>query len=297
MQSIHQVLSDCPACHVEAALVELYDPQQRVGVALEARCRLCGYEAEYGELRREGDRFTSVFEVMEALNRWSGEDGEEDVRQFTAANFQGLTPEQVAERVIAGLTVETGFDVIAWLFPNAGAMATEAAPRREEAVPRREDAQRWQMRPPERKPGAVISPTINRIRHTPTMSADLPVSPVELHPDAEGKALISVMMADGIAHPSERRWIEAYLRKSNQEMPPESEWRVWRPPETGFVKDPVAVVEAMRRVAMANGEIDGSEVRVIREYARAWQVPFSPKSLPRGGMLQEIRSALWGWFD
>ena len=48
--------------------------------------------------------------------------------------------------------------------------------------------------------------------------------------------------------------------------------RVWRPNEVGTVPDPDATLAWMRRIALADGEADPSEVRLLRAYARAWRV-------------------------
>ena len=78
---------------------------------------------------------------------------------------------------------------------------------------------------------------------------------------------------------------------------PEAEWRVYRPQEAGNPKDAAAIVAGMRRVAMSDGVVDGSEVRVIREYARAWQIPFDARTMPRGGTFEEIRRAIMDWLS
>ncbi len=48
--------------------------------------------------------------------------------------------------------------------------------------------------------------------------------------------------------------------------------RVWRPNEVGSVPDPAGTLAWMRRIALADGEADPSEVRLLRAYARAWRV-------------------------
>lgn len=303
MRSAQPVLSACPSCKVEAALLELFDPEQRVGVALESQCRLCGYQAELGEVKQPGAQFGSVFEVMAALDRWAEEDREEDVRAFTIHNFQGMTPEQVADRILAGLPVETGFDVIAWLFPSS-AMAMGAGERREPRPPEperppgmRPALQKLSLQKPDPGEPAPIRPQDLRIRHTRSADADAPPPPTAIDPLAPARALVSVMMADGQPHPAERRAVEALLKAGEHPALPEAEWRVYRPQEAGNPKDAAAIVAGMRRVAMSDGVVDGSEVRVIREYARAWQIPFDARTMPRGGTFEEIRRAIMDWLS
>lgn len=278
--------------------MELYDTGQQVGAALEARCRLCSYYAELGEEREQGARFESVFEVMAALDRWAEQDGEEDVRTFTAANFQGLAPEQVAERILAGLPVETGFDVIAWFFPNAGvgAVAT-AAEGTEEAAALRPPRASQQPAPGVGLEKKSIAPMNFPIRMTRTADPERSLGPPPADPMADGCALVAVVMADGVVTPAERKLLERLSQELEAPLPPEGSWRVWRPQELGIPRDPPVLLKAMRRLAMADGDVDGSEVRVIREYARAWQLPFDEHSLPRGGTLSELRRTLATWWE
>src|SRR4051812_4277096 len=87
----YQVLSDCPRCRVEAALVELMEA--RVSVPITGRCRLCGYATDLGDVVAIGQSFGDPDEVIDALERWAVEDGEPDVAVFALANFNGATPD------------------------------------------------------------------------------------------------------------------------------------------------------------------------------------------------------------
>lgn len=299
MRSAQPVLSACPSCRVEAALLELFDPEQRVGVALESACRLCGYRTELGEVRDPGARFGSVFEVMAALDRWAEEEREEDVRSFTAHNFQGLTPEQVAERILAGQPVETGFDVIAWLFPGAAMAAGAGREEKPRAVPDRPPGMRLVLEKGSEpgRPPVPIQPPTPIIRHTRSADPDALRPPPPVDPLAPARALVSVMMADGAAAPAERRAVERLLKAGGHPAIPEEAWRVYRPLEVGAPADPAQIVAGMRQVAMSDGVVDGSELRVIREYARAWQVPFDERAMPRGGAFEEIRRSIMEWLS
>lgn len=253
-----------------------------MGVALEARCRLCLYSAELGEVSHPGLHFESIFEVMAALDRWAQEEGEDDVRVFSSTNFQGLSPEQVAERILAGRTIETGFDAIAWLFPNAGAGAAIERPT---------------PPPPGMRPTTprILAPSAPVIRHTRSADPDAPAPPPPPDPLAAARALVSVMMADGHIHPAEQKAVQRYLLQNELPELPQTDWRVYRPQEAGNPKDAASILAAMRKVAMSDGVVDGSELRVLKEYARAWQVPFDAHSLPKGGTFEEIRRTLHAW--
>lgn len=269
MRGASQVLSDCPHCKVEAALVELIEPSLRVGVALEGRCRLCGYTTELGEVTQLGRPFYVEAEVIEALGRWAVEEGEGDVVLFAQANFNGRTPSIIARGVLAGERIDTGFDVIAWLFPalqgGGRGIEDEERPRQRvgEAAPR-----------PEREPVVAV-------RRTVTWDGDPGVPTAD--PRDIGRALASIMLADGVIHPAERRFLEVVMAKLGAPPLAETDLRVWRPTEIGPVADPKALLDAMRRLALCDGEADDSERRVILEFARAWRlaVPADPLPDPR----------------
>lgn len=288
MRGPTQVLSDCPHCRVESALVELIDPTERVGVAIEARCRLCGYATELGEVVQLGQPFVDADEVIEALAAWAAEEHEPDVHVFAEANFNGRDPHGIARAVLAGERVDTGFDVIAWLFP-----ATQGSGRRgddEEArpAPRFGPATRSALglggprgaRPPSGGP-------------PPAVVAEAPAAPKRAaDPHAIARALASVMLADGRIRPAERRFLDEAVKRFGGAPLEDADLRVWRPTELGDVPDPKAVIAAMRALALCDHEADGSERRVLEEYARAWQVPLPADPLPRPGAMAELGRAL-----
>ncbi|MFN7144415.1 MAG: hypothetical protein ACK4YP_11605 [Myxococcota bacterium] len=102
MRGATQVLSDCPHCRVESALVDLVNPHERVGVAIEGRCRLCGYATELGEVVQLGRPFVEEADVVEALARWAAADGESDVVVVGRADFPRRGPAALAPAVLAG---------------------------------------------------------------------------------------------------------------------------------------------------------------------------------------------------
>ncbi len=273
MRGATQVLSDCPHCRVESALVELLDPSERIGVALEGRCRLCGYTTELGEVVRFGQPFVDEAEVIEALTRWAAEESERDVHVFAVANFNGWDPAAIARGVLAGERVETGFDVIAWLFPamqGGRAGDDEVAPGlRVGGVPGGEVL-------PGGPGGTPLAGRYGAAPRPRKMEPEPPPTPARApvaDPRDVGRALASVMLADGQIRPAEKRFLDAALQRLGAPPLPDEDLRVWRPNELGPVADPVAVLEAMRRLALCDHEADGSELRVLAEYARAWNVP------------------------
>lgn len=277
-----QVLSDCPCCRVESALVELVDPSRRVGVAVESRCRLCGFRAELGETVAPAARFVRPDDVVAALARWSIEEGEPDLLLFAQANFNGRSPAQIAEAVLRRERVDTGFEVIAYLFPGAGgggAVSSEAL---------RPDALGEGLRRGPVPPSSPI-PSVER-------AVEPPPAPPPVDPRTVARALVSVMLADGEIRPKERSFIEQFLQKTGQSPLRDDELRVWRPFELGPPPDPAGLLTAMRACALIDNEADGTEVRVLKEYARAWRLPLADDDLPRSGAMHTLGRIFSSWF-
>ncbi len=298
MRGATQVLSDCPHCRVESALAELLDPSERVGVTLEGRCRLCGYATELGEVVRFGQPFVDADEVVEALARWAAEDGEADVRVFAVANFNGRDASAVARAVLAGERVDTGFDVIAWLFPGLQGGRRPDDDERPKARLGPVLAAVPEITPVPGGPGGAGPLLAGRYGAAPrpsnvaTPATRGPTSPTD--PRDIGRALASVMMADGRIRPAEQRFLDAALARLG--LPPldPADLRVWRPTELGPVPDPAGLLETMRLLSLCDHEVDGSEQRVLQEFARAWRVPLRAAPLPRSGAMYELGRALRG---
>lgn len=240
---------------------------------------MCAYSTELGEVTNLGRPFHDEADVLDALSAWAREDGEPDVGVFAAANFNGRTPAAIARALLAGERVDTGFDVIAWLFPSlqgGGSAATDERPRQKvgEATPRSD------------------SPPVVLLRQTISYD-DADRAPVA-DPRDIGRALASVMLADGVIHPDERRFLDTVMEQLGAPPLAEQDLRVWRPPELGPIADPVTLLRAMRRLALADQEADDSERRVIAEYARSWRVPLPADPLPDPRPIPRLLRALHG---
>ena len=281
MRGPFQILSDCPACLVEASLIELIDPDDRIGVALESECRLCLHRLELGVVVREGRRFHAPEDALRALSRWAREDGEE-VAHFTLTNFGGDTPDEVAAALVARERVETGFDVVAFLFPGSSGGPSGTRPEPDDA--------------PNPEPRTSVSPPPLRASRTLTpvdsgdASAPAPARPWD--PRDAGRALATIVVADGDHHPAELRFLAAWA--SAQGSPPvdPADLRVWRPHELGTPPEPAALLDAMRRCALSDNEADGTEIRLLEEYARAWGVPLDRARLHAPSAIGAFWSAL-----
>ncbi|MSQ02602.1 MAG: TerB family tellurite resistance protein [Myxococcales bacterium] len=282
MSGALQVLTDCPHCHVESALVELVDSVARLHLA---RCRLCGLELSEGEELRAGARFASQDDVRSALRAWADDEGE-DLAVFVSANFAAGTVDAVCSEVLGGQVVRTSFDVIAWLFKNrmAGAVAL-GAPMRESTPGLRPSGDGGE--PP------VTPPLRPDVRGAAAPSSSAPVR----DPRATTLALVATALADGRVAPEERALVERLCASLGAPLPRADDWRAWRPNEVGVPPDPVATVEGMRRVALADRIADLGEERVIREFARTWRVPLPDPVLPPVTAPQKLAAAWLGLFS
>lgn len=242
MSDAFEILSDCATCLVEGAVVELLDPNRAAGVAVVARCRLCGREDRLGAEARPGQPPTTVEEAMAALSRWAAEDGETDVARFCEGGFAGRDLAEVCARLVARQPVETNFDVMAWLFGGmsggGGAEPARASPSPQPSAPSAE---------PDPSP---------------------PAPPFHL-----GRALASVLLADGRASLAERSYVDRALAAAGQPPLAPEDLRVWRPLELGRPEDPGPVVALLAGLAWADGQRDETEWRVVREFSRAWAYP------------------------
>jgi len=241
MADAFEILSDCPVCKVEGAVVELVDPGRASGVAVTARCRLCLREERLGRLVAEGSAPRDLEAARAALARWAREEGEPDLERFCEGSM-GLGADEVALRLVRGEAISTNFDVLAWLFGGMSAGAAEAPARAPTAPPIPDEI-------PEPAP-----------------------SPVSFRP---ARALASVLLADGRVRPAERALADRMLQRAGFPPIQPEDLRVWRPAELGAPPDPGPWVEALIRLVWADGQRDESEWRVLREIARAWSYPMA----------------------
>lgn len=265
------ILADCPHCRVQAAVVELHE----AGAGLvEARCRLCGHRSERGVTVVAAAAFADPTDVLDALARWAAEEGDDDLERFCQANFAGATSFEVVERVLAREPVETGFDVMSFLFPG---IAAGAAVPREVVV----------------RPGrALTHHGLGEEAPAPAPVVDRPARAWD--PFDAARALTSVMVADGVVRPAEERAVTRALQTLRAPPVGPEARRVWRPGELGPPPDPAALLALCRDVALADGEIDPTEVRLLEEYARAWEVPLNRAGLSRPTLLERVDRTIRG---
>ena len=291
-----EVRVDCTACRVEAARVETWDTESatcRLGIAESSRCRMCGAAGE-GRLSYLGSiapgegcpgcgaeldqdicdahrcpfcgttasfeetgvprRFEEAESVEVALTNWAREEGLLSTAELLEAFFAYESSEEVFAAMKRGERVETTFDVADYLFSSgASGGASNDGP--------------VSIRIP--SDGAEAAPVT--LRTYPRGS--LPPPPCS--PRDELLALASVAAADGEANVDDLGVLSRAANKRSLKPLTSDEIRVWRPneilPPPGLV-DRERLLEEMLQMAWADGQIDESELRVIRGFARSWGI-------------------------
>lgn len=301
MSDAFQVLEDCPDCRVEGAVVALVDPDEAQGLSLSARCRLCGRRERMGRLRRAGQVFRSSADVITALVRWAEQEGQADVALFCAINMDGLRPEQVAQRVLRKERVATSFDVVAFLFPGMAAAMGGADPEDDPFAPTRStDAlpRGWPDQPePDGQAPDAPGQESGRLDDglpdgwpDPVADPSAAAEPADDSTRTAVRALAAVILADGLVSPREKRMLERICARAGYPPPSDADLRAWRPGELDLPENPEAVLDAMVALAHVDRQRDGSEWRVVREFARAWGYPLA--DLERRGQRAQAESSL-----
>jgi len=251
---------------------------------LDSTCSRCGIAASEEEIR-PGQRFAAVTDLEDALRRWAREEGHDSTEQFVTSSFLDGETSQIYRRIRENDRVETNFDVLAFLFPElavASAVPSEAA-EGGEGIETRSDP------PGERPERSVASEATPTPRMPPTDPGDdhVPDDPVGVPPTDTGETirsepwasmlpLVSVMVADGRVHPAEEAFLQRFLAANQCPPIPAELMRVHRPGAVPVPPDPLArerMLEAMVHLVHVDRLRDGTEFRVVEEFARAWDVP------------------------
>lgn len=285
-----EVRVDCPSCSVEGARVETWDSDVascRLGVPESVRCRLCGHTAQgrvislenvapgdgcpgcgtpLDDAVREARRCSACgtqavlddrapalsFADQDALDRaldaWAREEGLGSVQGLIDAYFVLLSSTEVFAALVRGERVETTFDVADYLFSGGGVAGAKAG---EPAIVRPDEAPYTQRVP---QPASVRKVG---------------------GPREELLAIASVAAADGEASPDDHAVLaRAAQKRGIPQLGPE-DIRVWRPNEIDpppTLVDRERVLEEMFQMGWADGQMDESEMRVIRDFSRAWGI-------------------------
>lgn len=256
-------LADCPVCRVQGAVVETWDvvdAAEREGddepLASLSRCRMCGRTLENGVETQPARSLAQIRDVDEALAAWAKEEGCASGAELVQSSFVLADVGKVHAALIMGESIETSFDVMGYLFSHMGGGG----------------------------PGVEGDdvPLVDAQLRGPDEALTIP-GERGLDPRNELLALASVAAADGKVVPVERAFLDALAKARGMERLSNEELRVFRPDEAGPVGtllDRERVLEKMIEVAFLDAissplegvQIDDSEVRVIRTYARAWGV-------------------------
>lgn len=257
-------LADCPVCRVQGAVVETWDvvdagerdPDEDEPVASQSRCRMCGRTLENGVETQPARSLAQLRDVDEALDAWAKEEGCASGAELVQSSFVLADVGKVHAALILGEPIETSFDVMGYLFSHMGGGG----------------------------PGVESDdmPFVDAVLRGPDEALTIP-GERGLDPRNELLALASVAAADGKVVPVERAFLDAIAKARGVDRLSNDELRVFRADEVGPVGsllDRERVLEKMIEVAFLDAissplegvQIDDSEVRVIRAYARAWGV-------------------------
>ena len=191
----------------------------------------------------QGGSWGSPVEALESLRLWAESEGSQDVNLFCESNLGGLSPEEVAQRLCTKQSIPSSFDVLAFLFPGMAGSGISVTIDHE--------------------PQPLGDPldTEERNAYAPPDQTDIPVA---------ARALAAVMLADGQVQDKERRVLDDLLQQFGEEPLTDPDLQQWLPVDLPIPKNPEALVRAMMEVAFADGELDETEWRVVREFARYW---------------------------
>ncbi len=283
---------ECPACAEQLGDGEL----------AESRCEQCGTAAREREVRA-GEVFDSEQELRAAMGRWGSQEGHTSVDEFAEACFLDERVDRVYERMRDGEVVETNFDVLAFLFPEMAMAAAIPDDVADAPVPG-EPPPRAVPRPPPVEPRRATPPPPSTSGPVAADETPTIIEPAEAAPKPDPAAeflgkpwaallpLVSVMVADGRVHPAEEAFLQRFLQANRCPAIPSEHVRVHRPEVVPVPPDPrtrARMVEAMVHLVHVDRLRDGSEFRVVEEFARAWGV--DPTAVARWDTLYRKRHA------
>jgi hypothetical protein len=212
--------------------------------------------------------------LARVLGAWAVEEGLATEDELVDACFVLTTPESILAALARGEVVETTFDVIDYLFSSGhgqgGAPAVEPDARKKEhegekAGRRVESPAPLPAFPPSHEPD---------LRGPPSVAAPASIRRFG-GPRDELLALASVAASDGVASEEDLEVLaQAAAARGIYPLPLE-DIRVRRPGEIDpppTLTQREKLLEEMFHLAWSDDELDESEVRVVREFARAWGV-------------------------
>jgi predicted RNA-binding Zn-ribbon protein involved in translation (DUF1610 family) len=226
----------CPACGADL------DDESRAA----NRCPMCGASAALVETA-PARALAGAAELEAGLQAWAREEGLSSARELLESAFVLGTIEAVHAALVRGERIETTFDVADLLFGSGsgGGGGDAIAVERDEKPP---STQRMRPPPSIRRYGGALDELL---------------------------ALASVAAADGEANAGDLGALERAAQARGLPPLPLHEVRVRRPGEIDpppTLLDRERVLEEMFQMAWADGQMDESELKVIREYSRVWGI-------------------------
>lgn len=233
-----EIRVDCTTCKVpiEGSRIESWDEDELVA----SECRICG---------PNGAPPASRDEARAVLDAWARAEGLAGANELVEAYFVLPTLDAVLDAWSRGERVETTFDVADYLFSGGGAGGTAGEP----AVMRAEE---------EKPPSTVRLPQPASIKRYGTAYDEL-------------LAIAAIAAADGDAGPDDIAFLARAAEK--RAIPPLAADRIHvrRPTEIDpppTLVDRERVLEEMFQMAWSDGQMDESELRVIRGFSMAWGI-------------------------
>lgn len=234
LPSVAAVPGRCPACKEPLA----------PDATETRRCAGCGLGAVLRPTRPATSLSTREA-VVARLEAFAADEGTGTVEELLRDGFQGVTVDELCDRLARGEKIGTSFDVFQFLFGHATAGARPAEP--------------------------AAAATAQRA----TMGREARDSSFGRDPRAILYPIVSVMCADGVIDPAEERFVSAFLEAEGQGPLEPDEIRVHRPVEVER-HIPRArrreIVELMIQLASVDGHADTSELRLAKAYANAWGI-------------------------
>ena len=228
------ILHDCPCCKIQGIWEERFEENN-----LTAASKICSF-CRFEEGVHRGLRRESLEQIEQEVRLWAERLGVKDIHHFCHAHFYGMSLAELCQNLIKEEVVESSFDVLEYLFPAfaGGGISLSTDDQQEEFI---ED------------------PTEEAYYYQPPK--DVPIY---------ARALASTMLADGRILPKEEQFIDSTLKALGASPLQESDLKVWLPFDLPVPPDPEILIYLMLDLALIDDELDETEWRVIKEFARYW---------------------------
>jgi len=258
----------CPFCRA------VLDPQ-----AIDHhRCTACGAQAALEHVASP-TRFQTVEELGARIDAWAREERFPSRDKFLEATFVTPSVAEIFDSLLRRARIETVVD------PFGSRTSTQRSGEQTPAEARPRPTPKETAPITERIPSAPPYPPLSTFApltippDRPSVTANRPqdeAAPPSAPPRSIVYPLVSVIAADGEVHPGERAIVDKFLASEGLAPLSDEECKVHAPADVAHLiprEKREAVIQLMCETAMIDGLPDASELRVIRAYAAAWNVP------------------------